>query len=155
MKFRFDRELIQIGIEASSRDDALKQVARPLVRLGFVAESYPELVCKRESEYPTGLPTLGAPVALAHADADGGVQGSHISLGILNEPVSFQSMEDMEEQLPVRIVFVLAMANAHEHLEMLTSMMQLIKNELLLASLLEVNSTERACEILNDFLSTL
>lgn len=155
MTFRFDPKLIQIGIDAASRDDALKLVARPLVDLGFVTESYPGLVCEREREYPTGLPTRGAPVALAHADAEGGVTGDHIAVGILREPVAFRSMEDMDEQLSVRIVFVLAMASAHAHLEMLTSMMQLIKNERLLVSLLDMDSAEEVCSALNGFVSAL
>lgn len=155
MTFRFDSKLVSIGVEAHDREEAIHVVADPLVRYGYVGESYPNLVCEREREYPTGLPTKGVPVALSHADGVGQIQGNHIAVGILKTPVGFQSMEDADEQLAVGIIFVLAMSNAHAHLEMLKVLMGLIRNEDLLVSLGDMSTAREVCSALNDFIESV
>ena len=153
MTFQFDPELVQVDIVSPTRDDALREVARPLVEQGCVGPTYPDLVCERERNYPTGLPTRGASVALAHADANGGVKGNHVAGGGLRSPGPFANMEDADEELPVRIIFILAMESAHAHLEMLTCMMRLIRDEELLSSLLHLETGDEVCHALNEHIT--
>ncbi len=149
MAFRFIPELVCVGVEARDCEEAIKEVAGCLVSGGYVGPGYPDLVCKRERAYPTGLPTRGCPVALSHADGEGTINGNHIAVGVMKDPVGFLSMENADVELPVRIVFVLAMRSAHVHLEMLQVLMRLLHDEGLLKSVVAGVTPEQICEVLN------
>lgn len=149
MAFRFIPELVCVGVEACDCEEAIRKVTGRLVSGGYVGPGYPDLVCKREHTYPTGLPTRGYPVALSHADGGGTINGNHIAVGVMKDPVGFLSMEDADEELPVRIVFVLAMRSAHVHLEMLQVLMRLLHDEGLLRSIVAGSTPEQVCETLN------
>lgn len=154
MKFRFDSDLVQTDIYAVNQKEAIEKVARMLIHHKYVTQEYPKLVFERELLYPTGLITRGAIIAIPHA-ADHAVQGNHIAIGILKNPVAFRSMEDMEQSIQVKIIFMLAIGGAHEHLEMLQILMQLFKEENLLKNVCEQKDTIHICEILNSYIQSI
>ena len=152
MTFRFDPQLVSVDIDADGCEEAIHAVAGPLVRHGYVGDDYPRLVCEREREYPTGLSTKTVSLALAHADGKEQVSGDHVAVGIMRSPVCFRNMEDADEMLPVGIVFVLAMSSSHAHLEMLQVLMELMRDDVLLDSLVAMATTQEVCAALNGFI---
>lgn len=143
----FNETLILKNIEAASWEETLEIMANNLVELGIVKDSYPRAVIEREKTYATGLPTNGCSVAIPHTDIEH-VNKKAISLGILKEPVEFGIMGDDSEKTAVKLVFMLAMDQAHSQLELLQNLMQVFQDDTMLTTL----STEESKTTIKDLL---
>lgn len=154
MKYKFIPELVETNICAESKEEVICLLAKKLADRKCVSQRYSQLVLQREKEYPTGLITKGAVIAIPHA-FDPETKGNNIAIGILKTPVGFKHMEDMEETVPVKIVFMLAINGSHEHMEMLKILMQLVRNEELFKKLQNITSKNEICKLLNDYVKTL
>ena len=113
MKFQFVPELVKTDLEAVNQKEAITSLVTLLRKEGCVQDDYARLVLEREQQYPTGLQTKGAAIAMPHA-FDERIKDSHVAIGILKDAVSFHNMEDMEESLNVHIIFLLAVGNAED-----------------------------------------
>lgn len=154
MKFAFDTDLVKTDMEADSQEEAIRRMAALLKKRGYVSERYADLVLKREKEYPTGLKTKGAVIAIPHA-FDDTIRGNHVAIGILKQPVSFCNMEDIDEIVPVKIIFMLAIGGAHKQLEVLQILMRMFKEEALLKTVCDMHESDKICEMLNCYVNAL
>lgn len=145
----FDETLIIQNIDATSWEETLEIMARNLIDLGIVKDSYIKAIIERENTYATGLPTNGCSVAIPHTDIEH-VNQKAISLGILKEPVEFGIMGDDSEKTAVKLVFMLAMDQAHSQLELLQNLMQVFQDDTMLTTL----STEESKTRIKDLLIT-
>ncbi|AIC93474.1 PTS sugar transporter subunit IIA [Shouchella lehensis] len=149
---RLDESTILLDIEATDQESVLKQMADNLVREGLVKTSFVQAIIAREKEYPTGLPTAGVAVAIPHTDVEH-VNEKSISIGRLKEPIPFGMMGgDPSEQVEVKIVFMLAMKEAHAQLSLLQQLMQLFQNERKLMQLVHAASKEEVKKLIDDSL---
>jgi len=99
---------VYIHPDVSKKKDILLYLARRLYEEGCVKSSYGRAVLKREKEFPTGLKLEGLyNIALAHAGPEYVYQNA-IVVGVLDQPVEFQLMEDSDRTIPVRVVFMFA-----------------------------------------------
>ncbi|MBC2579600.1 PTS sugar transporter subunit IIA [Clostridium sp. DJ247] len=124
------------NLEASSKEDVFKVLHDKLYDNGNVRESFYDGLVKREEVFPTGLLLNKYNVAIPHTDAEH-VLNSCIAVATLKEPVTFQCMEDQDKSLDVRVVFMLAMGEAHSHIEMLQKLVGLIQNNGFLENILQ------------------
>lgn len=154
MEFRFVPELVLTDICAANQKEAIDAVASLLINNAFVNDEYPKLVLKRELQYPTGLVTKGAMIAMPHA-VDHTIKGNHIAIGIFKKPIPFRNMEDIEQTIQVTMLFMLAISGAHEQLEMLQVLMQLFKEEKLLRAICVTKDGYRICNMLNAYIQTI
>lgn len=137
----FNESVILLNLEATSKEDVLEQMGRNLIDQNLVKESFIPAIIAREEEYATGLPTAGVAVAIPHTDVEH-VNRKTISVGVLKEAVEFGVMGDDKETIPVRIVFLLAMDEAHSQLSLLQQLMSVFQTEETLLSILnEENKT--------------
>ncbi|ELK47877.1 PTS sugar transporter subunit IIA [Halobacillus sp. ACCC02827] len=132
----FNESVILLDLDAGCKEEVLEAMSRNLVDLKLVKESFPPAIIRREEEYATGLPTAGVAVAIPHTDVEH-VLRKTISVGVLKEAVEFGVMGDGEETIPVRIVFLLAMDEAHSQLSLLQQLMGVFQNEEILRLILE------------------
>ena len=144
MKFQFVPELVKTDLEAVNQKEAITSLVTLLRKEGCVQDDYARLVLEREQQYPTGLQTKGAAI-------DERIKDSHVAIGILKDAVSFHNMEDMEESLNVHIIFLLAVGQAHEQLEMLKILMGLFQEETMLQKMLATHSSQAICDMLNGY----
>ncbi|MFG6147362.1 PTS sugar transporter subunit IIA [Halobacillus sp. B23F22_1] len=135
----FDESIILLDIESATKEDVLTQMGQNLVDKGLVKPSFIQAIIDREAEFATGLPTEGFSVAIPHTDIEH-VLHKTISVGIVKEPVDFGVMGDDSETTPVKIIFLLAMNEAHSQLSLLQKLMQLFQNEDTLRYLAEESS---------------
>lgn len=149
--FHFTSDLIEPCLKASDKADAVKQLIRPLIEKQWVSESYGSAVLEREKEYPTGLVTPGAVIAMPHA-FNPSVKGTHVVIGVLEQSIPFYNMENIDEEVSVEIIFLLAINGAKEQLEMLKVLMNVFKSKELLEKMKSGISKEEICEELNEFL---
>ncbi|SDJ58455.1 PTS sugar transporter subunit IIA [Salimicrobium halophilum] len=127
-EIRIEEEVIFQELEASSKEEALRKVAGNLVEQKIVEESFVEAVIEREKEFATGLPTPGLAVAIPHTDAFH-VREKAISVAVLKEPVTFIQMGTRDVEVPVKIMFMLAMNEAHSQLELLQKLMAMLQKQ--------------------------
>lgn len=136
------REHIQVGVEATTAQEAIQKVSDPLVISGHVSAEFAEDVWQREQTFPTGLPTQPLAVAIPHADPDH-VFRSAVAIGLLKAPVPFAQMgSNGSTLLDTRIIFLLAIKEREKQVEMIRQLMTLIQTPALLEGLAEAKDAE-------------
>jgi PTS system galactitol-specific IIA component len=124
------------NLDASCKEDVFKALHEELYKNGNVKSSFYEGLVKRENEFPTGLALSNYNVAIPHTDAHH-IINSCIAIATLKNPIKFQCMEDASKCIDVRVVFMLAMGDAHGHVQMLQKLVSLIQNDSFLENILK------------------
>ncbi|EOR20742.1 phosphotransferase system mannitol/fructose-specifc IIA component (Ntr-type) [Clostridium sartagoforme AAU1] len=143
--------LVYRDLNFGNSSEVLSFLADKLKEEGFAKEGYKEAILKREVEYPTGLPAT-IKIAIPHCDHTL-VNESAIAMGVLNNPVDFQAMDDPSITLDVQIVIMLALNEPHGHIEMLQKIISLIQNAEDLKKIIEAKSDESLLEVINNYLN--
>ena len=125
---RITPALFVTGLEAGDREEALKLLCERLREEGMIKETFYDSLLERESRFPTGLATKGFGVAIPHTHPEH-VSSSGIAVGVLKKPVSFADMMDPEAEVEVSIIFVLALSDASGHIDVMRTLMGLVKRE--------------------------
>ena len=154
MKFKFVPELVMTNLSANDSSDAIHKLGKLLTSQKYVSETYTEKVIEREKEYPTGLPTKGPAIAIPHS-FDEGINGNHVAIGVLEKPVKFHSMEDIDAEVDVKLMFMLAIGGSHEQLEMLQFLMKVFQKGELLEKIADADSNDEICDYLNGYINEL
>lgn len=124
-----DPEAIELQSEAKNSEEIIRILAARLERLGYVKPSYADAVVRREQVMPTGLPLeRDENVAVPHTDPEH-VLKAGIAVATLKSPVIFANMEEPEEEVPVGVVFLLAIDDKDKQIETLQGIMATIQDE--------------------------
>ena len=135
-------EAIVLGAEAATDKAVIRLLAGRLESLGTVHQSFVEAVLAREATLPTGLPLgLENNVAIPHTDPEHVIKPA-LALATLASPVIFSNMEDPDEKLPVRIVFLMALNDKDKQIEMLQEIAGTIQSPQTIASLIAAQTVE-------------
>lgn len=154
MEFKFVPDLVKINLVADNQKQVIHELSNLLVKNNCVSEDYADKVLEREKEYPTGLQTKGPAIAIPHA-FDDGINGNHVAIGVLSEPVLFNNMEDIDLQVKVKLVFMLAISSSDKQLVMLQFLMKVFQNEQLLNAIVEADSGVAISDYLNEYMTKL
>lgn len=113
-----------------SKEEVIEELAHHLHCKGYVRQEYINSVLDRETNYPTGLPTNTYGIAIPHADSINVIETS-IAVAILNEDTLFSEMggSEQSDNIPVRLVFLLAIKDPSKQLQLLQEIVELISNE--------------------------
>lgn len=147
-KINFTEALILTDVEAKTNMEVLDCLADNLCQQGMVKESYKQAIKDRENNFATGLPTSSVGVAIPHTDIEHVNQAS-ISVGVLKNTVDFCIMGEEDSNVPVKLVFMLAMKEAHAQLELLQKLMQIFQDEEALTTLASAASKAKIKEIVS------
>lgn len=150
--FHLDPNLVLEPFDAPDALSALRFMASRLVALGYVKESYPEAVVQREQEFPTGLPTAGAGVAIPHCDAEHVITPT-IAVCTLVHPVSFGVMGSEDDQVSVEIIIMLALNDPSEQLDTLKRVATMVENPDVLTALKSAGSQGAVIRLLSTYFS--
>ncbi len=121
-------ELVFFDWDVATPAALFAQLARRLLRGGYVRETWLDAVSARERAYPTGLQTLAAGIALPHADAEH-VARPFIAIVRPREPVSFEAMAGMGDPVPAELVIVLGLTHAADQVNALQHLMNVFMDE--------------------------
>ena len=113
-----------------------------LYAAGSVSDGYVDAVLEREKLLPTGLSLGAVCVAIPHTDDIAAIRQSAVAIGVLKETVAFGSLVDPHEQLPVRVVFLLAMQDASRQLIALKYLMRAFQDKTVVRRLSQASSQE-------------
>jgi PTS system galactitol-specific IIA component len=131
--------------------EVLSEIADNLYDKGYVKEGYKQAILEREAEFPTGIFTGGINVAIPHADVNFVNQAS-IAVGILDEPVKFHVMDEPENEIDVNLIIMLALKEAHGHIEMLQKVVSLIQNQESIKEILSSDDLKTVYKIISGYL---
>jgi PTS system galactitol-specific IIA component len=150
-----DQNLVMINLEADTQQEALEKLAGRLYETGYVKDTYAQAILEREKVFPTGLPTEGYGVAIPHTDVEH-VHKPAVALGILQKPVKFNLMGDLnpESQVDVQIMFMLAIKEPHMQLELLQDIMEMIQDQELLKKMVEAKNVEALIQTTEEYAKT-
>jgi PTS system galactitol-specific IIA component len=146
--FVLDPNLILGAIEAKDDTDVIRTMAAVLLKSGYVMDTYADAVLAREREFPTGLPTEGAGVAIPHCDP-GHVITPTVAFATLVRPVTFGLMAGEEgETVEIDIVMMLAIKDPEQQIEVLRRVCTVVQDPDLLIGLKSATSKEQVLELL-------
>jgi PTS system galactitol-specific IIA component len=110
---------VKLGLEAGDAREVVSILGKELFNGGYVRQSFVEAALQRESELPTGLPLAGDyNAAIPHTDIEH-VLKPGLALATLVNPVIFHNMVSPEEEVPVNLVFLMALDKPKAQVEML------------------------------------
>ncbi|MBX6764427.1 MAG: PTS sugar transporter subunit IIA [Rubrobacteraceae bacterium] len=145
----FAPHLIKLGLEAADRKKALSELSRLLEDSNKVRDSYLGAVLVREEEFPTGLPTPGAAIAIPHADPEHCLEPA-VAVGITKSPVSFAEMGSPESELDVRIIFLISATESGDHLRWLSTLATVFQDPDFALRLLDSKDSCEAYRLLDE-----
>lgn len=143
--------IMRISTQGKSKQEVLTELADHLQAAGYVKESYADGILKREEIYPTGLTTGQINVAVPHTDC-AHVNQDAIAVGLLDDPVIFQAMDDPGRDVPVSIIIMLALKEAHGQIDMLQKVIALVKQQNDLKRMLTSVDTKDAYQVIAHYL---
>lgn len=121
------QDLIITELECNDCNMALVTIADLLYEKGVVKDSFKEALLLREKEYPTGLPLGEINIAIPHAQHQH-VNEQAIALAVLKNPVDFNSMEDRDEMISIKLVVCLAMCKDDTNVKILPELIKYFTN---------------------------
>lgn len=142
---------VQLDVQASDWEEAIRNACQPLIDGGFVTPAYPDDVIERERQWATGLPTVPVAVAIPHALKADNVRKAQIAACRLKTPVGFRQSGGTpeDEDVAVSLLFILALDSPKEQLSLLQKLMLAISDEEMLASLLTAEDEENFSALFN------
>lgn len=148
-----DESNILLNLDVSTNDEVLEVIAKNLIKNGYVKDTFLNAIIEREKIFPTGLPTEGVQVAIPHTDIEH-VNKKTISVGVLKRPVDFSMMGGSGDTVPARLVFMLAMDEAHSQLELLQKLMGIFQEKKILEYIVSEKDKRNIVHKLNKVFST-
>lgn len=124
----FDERIALFHRHAESRDEALKMLAEEFMRSGVAKDTFYEGILSREKVFATGLSLNNMCVAIPHTDPEH-VNRTQIGFMSLDAPVEFIEMGTEDKKIPVTMMFMLALKEAHQQLDMLMKLMDAFQND--------------------------
>ena len=128
MSNMFDAKIALFHKHADSRDEALKMLADELMKSEVAKDSFYDGIITRENNFATGLTLNNMCVAIPHTDPEH-VNRTQVAFMSLDEPVEFIEMGTEDKKIPVTMLFMLALKEAHQQLDMLMKLMDVFQND--------------------------
>ncbi|MCB5951473.1 PTS sugar transporter subunit IIA [Enterococcus sp. BWT-B8] len=115
---------IMIKKNASTWQDAIELVAKPLVKDDIIEKQYVDAMVRAVEEFGPYI-VIGKHLALAHARPEDGAKKLGLSVATIEHPINFGN-PDMD---PVKIIFCLAAVDSYSHLNLMKELIALINDE--------------------------
>lgn len=142
-----NEDLIYRNIDFKTSREIETFLADQLYENGYVKEGYKKALLEREQKFPTGLPSSQPAIAIPHANADL-VNKTTLAIATLKEPVEFKNMGNTKEDIPVRIVIMLVIAEPHSQVKMLQKVADIVQNEELRKEFLQAETKQKLLQLI-------
>lgn len=149
----FDENITLLDITAIDNIDAIKQLGQILIKNNYIDSSYIDSVIERETTFPTGLALINTGIAIPHSFPDNNIQKNGIAIARLKNPIKFYSMENPDKQISVNMIFLLALANSNDHLDILKKLFLAFQNQELVSQLKNCKNKKIFLKILSNKLN--
>lgn len=137
----FDAQIALFHKDAKDKEEALKILAEEFMKSGVAKDTFLNGIIEREKVFATGLSLENMCVAIPHTDPEH-VNRTQVGFMSLNEPVEFIEMGTDDKVIPVTMLFMLALKEAHEQLDMLMKLMDVFQDNELMEKFSKVDNYE-------------
>ena len=141
--------MIFVGLEAEQDTEVLDILGNAMIRAGYGRAAYVDALLERERDFPTGLDIQGIGVAIPHTDACH-VKKEGIAFASMKKPVPFYLMGEEDVQIPVSLIFMLAMQGTDTHLKRLQGILDIIQDTKTLEQLLQAREQKEIIQIIKE-----
>ena len=142
-----DKEIFEINVKnISSKEEALTYLSDKLIEKGIVKESYKEAILNREKVFPTGLQFEKYGIAIPHTDVEH-VNKEKIAVMTLENPVSFYQMGTNDVEVSVKVIFMLALKEAHSQLSILQQLIEILQDKEIMERLMNMDEHTTSKEV--------
>ena len=145
----FDAKITLFNQHVENKEEALKLLADEFIKTEVAKDSFYDGLISREKEFPTGLSLNNMCVAIPHTDIEH-VNRTQVGFMSLDTPVEFIEMGTDDKLIPVKLIFMLALKEAHQQLEMLTKLMDVFQNDELMEKFVNVDNFEDFYELIKE-----
>ena len=145
----FDAKITLFNQHAENKEEALKLLADEFIKTEVAKDSFYDGLISREKEFPTGLSLNNICVAIPHTDIEH-VNRTQVGFMSLDTPVEFVEMGTDDKLISVKLIFMLALKEAHQQLEMLTKLMDVFQNDELMEKFVNVDNFEDFYELIKE-----
>ncbi|HLV45248.1 MAG TPA: PTS sugar transporter subunit IIA [Aggregatilineales bacterium] len=143
-------EAILLHQQLADSTEVISELGGRLKALGFVKDDFVKATLAREASMPTGLPLMGeVNAALPHVDIEY-VNSPALGLATLVEPVIFKNMVNPDEEVPVRLVIMLALEQPKSQVEMLQQVAGLLQQPAAIEQLMNAATPDEVLGILEE-----
>lgn len=132
-----------IDEEGLTCEQVERRIAGILTEQGYAKGTYAQAIVDREANFPTALDMSGLNVAIPHCDV-ANVNKAAFCMAVLKHPVDWHKMDEPDETCKVSVVVMLALTEAHAHLEMLQKVIAFVQDQELVAKVIEANTADEA-----------
>lgn len=122
-----DETLIQLDVNVSTAEEAIKYMSDILYRLGYVKEGYAECVIEREKSFPTGLIGQGCGIAIPHTNPEYVIKPA-VCVLIPRKPVQFMMMGTTDKPVMAEVILPLVVKDSRMQIDILRKIMDLLKD---------------------------
>jgi PTS system ascorbate-specific IIA component len=142
--FKLTSDFVQMVDEISNWEEAIIKSATPLLKEGFIEQSYVDAMIDSVKEFGPYI-VIAPNIAMPHARPEKGANKAGFSLMKLEKPVYFSEQEEHKAQL----LITLACADSNTHIEMIEFIVTVLSDEEKYNAVLEAKTID---EILNIFM---
>ena len=132
-----------IDEEGLTCEQVERRIAGILTEQGYAKDTYAQAIVDREANFPTALDMSGLNVAIPHCDV-ANVNKAAFCMAVLKHPVDWHKMDEPDETCKVSVVVMLALTEAHAHLEMLQKVVKLLQNQGLVGQIVASSTAAEA-----------
>ena len=148
-----DENIMQFQVNGlKTREEVLTYLGQVMVDRGVVYASYPAAVLDRELNFPTGLQFQDYGIAIPHTDVEH-VKKAQLAIMTLDQPVDFYQMGTSDVVVPVQVVFMLALKEAHQQLTLLQDLVALLQDSQAMAAICQLPDQSESQEVLRMMLA--
>ena len=140
------KDVIKVNEICDNWKDAIGVGVELLESKGIVEDRYKDAIINNFKELGPYM-VIAPGIVLSHARPEGGVNETGISILTLEEPLNFGN----EQNDPVKLVVTLAAKDNENHLELLSSLMEMFMNTEDLNGILEANNQNEVYKIIQKY----
>lgn len=137
----FHPELVFFDWECDSTDEFFTKLGDILLERGNVNDGWYEGITTREKNYPTGLLTMGAGIAIPHTDPEF-IENPYIAVIKPKTPIVFEAMAGMGDPVPAEIIINLGVLRDGGQVEVLQNLMNIFMDEQKVADIMSQTTGE-------------
>ena len=123
-----NKESILLNVAVENSEQVIRLLGKKLQDQGYVKDNFISAALEREKNMPTGLPLNGdINASIPHVDIEY-VNKSHLGLAVLQNEVVFYNMVDHQQQVPCKLVIMLALDEPKSQIAMLKQIATLLQS---------------------------
>ena len=143
-----DSNTVALNYPAKDAEDVIRHLSGLLAARHYVQETFADAALRREADLPTGLKLAGdIHAAIPHTDVEHVIKPG-VALATLPQPVIFHHMIDPEEEVPVRLVFLLALEQPKSQVAMLQEIATILQSPSLVTQIVDAANIDEIKETL-------